>query len=80
MSLEVCVEGLWRTIRYSVGPNGRAGQPRLSLLLGLPWLYSVNALINIRGSRIFIGDPNIGETVRAITGPELVFHSRSRHS
>ena len=75
VSLDVGVEGLWRTVRCFVGPDGRAGQSRLSLLLGLPWLYAVNAMIDIRGSRILVGDSNIGEKVRAITGPELVFHT-----
>lgn len=75
VSLDVGVEGLWRTVRCFVGPDGRAGRSHLSLLLGLPWLYAVNAMIDIRGFRILIGDSNIGEKIRAITGPELVFHS-----
>lgn len=74
VQIDVGVEGLWRQIRAFVGPDGTPGRERLSLLLGLPWLYSVNAWIHIRGSQILIGDASVGETVRAVTGPELVFH------
>ena len=47
-------------------------EPRL--LLGLSWLYSVNAVISMRQSSIQIGDSFIGERVRYITGPELIYH------
>ena len=51
-----------------------AGQTKyLSLSLGLPWLYSVDARISIRESKIIIKDVYIRETVRAVIGPQLVF-------
>ena len=74
VGFDVCVEGLWRSVRCFVSPaiRGRSEEPRL--LLGLPWLYSVDAFISIRLSSIRIGDSSIGERVRNITGPELVYH------
>ena len=74
--LEIGVEGIWRQIRCFVAPelaSPVSGAEHLSLLLGIPWLYSVNAIIGIRGSKIEIGDPAAGETVRDVIGPELVF-------
>ena len=73
--LEIGVEGIWRTIRCFVAPDLDLPQKpdHLSLLLGIPWLYSVNAIIGIRGSRIEIGDPAVGESIRDVIGPELVF-------
>ena len=74
IGFDLCVEGIWRYVRCFVAPEvrGRPQEPRI--LLGLPWLYSVNAFISVRQSTIQIGDPSIGEHVRCITGPELVYH------
>lgn len=76
--LNIGVEGIWRDIRCFVAPevvsvteSGRSEY--LSLILGIPWLYSVDASISIRLSTIFIGDRSIGEQVRGVVGPELVF-------
>ncbi len=76
--LHIGVEGVWRDIRCFVAPevvsvteSGRSEY--LSLILGIPWLYSVDASISIRLSTIFIGDRSIGEQVRGVVGPELVF-------
>ncbi|SLM37975.1 Ribonuclease H-like domain [Lasallia pustulata] len=74
--LELGVEAIWRQIRCFVAPELQfpvQGLDHLSLLLGIPWLYSVNAIIGIRGSKIEIGDPLQGEAVREVVGPELVF-------
>ncbi|SLM36249.1 hypothetical protein LPUS_05745 [Lasallia pustulata] len=74
--LDLGVEDIWRQICCFVAselPFAVPGMEHLSLLLGIPWLYSVNATIGIRGSRIEIGDPAAGETIRDIVGPELVF-------
>lgn len=76
--LEVGVQQLWRKIRCFVSPSvinplsSIAIEP-LSLLLGIPWLFSVNARISVRNSTIEIGDPRLGEEVRDVVGPELVF-------
>ena len=76
--LNIGVEGVWRNIRCFVAPevvsvteSGRSEY--LSLILGIPWLFSVDASISIRMSTIFIGDRSIGEQVRGVVGPELVF-------
>lgn len=76
VNLTLVVEGIERTIRCFVGPeilpvDGRPAKQ--TLLLGLPWLYSVNAYISIRESRIQVGDPAVGETICDIQGPELVY-------
>ena len=74
VTFDFCCEGLWRTVRCFVNPTipGISDFPRL--LLGLPWLYDINAVISIRGSFIQIGDPLVGETSRFVTGPEMVYH------
>ena len=76
--LDISVEGIWRKIRCFVAPEvvsvNEAGRAEyLSLILGIPWLYSVDASISIRLSTIFVGDRTIGEEVREVVGPELVF-------
>lgn len=82
--LNVGVQGIWRKIRCFVSPAvtslPTASNPSLlapneplSLLLGIPWLYSVNAQLSIRHSKIEVGDPSMGETVRQVVGPELVY-------
>jgi hypothetical protein len=75
IKLDVSVEGLWRKIRCFVAPDtsGSVGSSRISLLLSLPWLWSVNARFSIKQSRIDIGNASIREAIRSITGPELVF-------
>ncbi|SLM39631.1 Zinc finger, CCHC-type [Lasallia pustulata] len=63
--LDLGVEDIWRQIHCFVAPElpfPVPGVEHLSLLLGIPWLYSVNATTGIRGSRIEIGDPAAGET------------------
>ena len=74
VGFDLCVEGIWRAIRCFVSPTVRGITEEPRLLLGLPWLYSVNAIISVRQSSIQIGDPSIGERVRYVTGPELVYH------
>ena len=76
--LRVSVEGIVRDIRCFVAPElphtTSSGEIEyLSLILGIPWLYSVDGQISVRQSRILVGDASIGEQVRAVTGPELVF-------
>lgn len=85
VSLDVGVQDIWSQIRCFVSPavtnpsntlrtpeSSESLEP-LSLLLGIPWLYSVNAQLSIRHSKIEVGDPEIGEAVCAVIGPELVY-------
>ena len=77
--LRVIVEGIIREIRCFMAPEVTSitstGETEyLSLILGLPWLYSVDALISIRQSTIMVDDASIGETVRGAVDPELVFY------
>ena len=75
--LDVEVQGIWRKIRCFIGSNITTvseHSEHLSLLLGIPWLFAVNAVIFIRQSKILLDDLEVGETVREIAGSELVFH------
>lgn len=69
--------GIWRYVRCFVSPHtslpGSGKLGHFSLLLELPWLFSVNAYISIRESQISIGDLSLGESMRDIVGPEMVF-------
>jgi len=69
--VNVGVEDIWRTIRCFVGPDSH--NPQVELLLGLPWLYSVDAHISIRDSKITVGDRSLGENPRDVIGPELIY-------
>ena len=76
--VRVAVEGIIRDIRCFVAPAitniTSAGETEhLSLILGLPWLFAVDAIISIRQSAIMVGDITAGETHRTVVGPELVF-------
>ncbi len=62
--LNVGVEGVWRSIRCFVAPelvtlSGEIGY--LGLIIGIPWLWSVNVIIAMRDSKILVGDPSQGE-------------------
>lgn len=75
VNLSVGVQGIWRDITCFVAPKIAVSPVETAdagLLLGLPWLYSVNAFISIRSSSIEIGDPALGEGSRLIQGPILV--------
>ena len=72
------VEGVQRDIRCFVAPEVITYTPKvereyLCLILGIPWLWMVDARISIRGSRILVGATSAGETPRPVQGPELVF-------
>lgn len=43
------------------------------VLLGILSLSSVNVELSIWHSQIEVGEPNIGEAVREVVGPELVY-------
>lgn len=85
VSLNIGVEDIWRQIRCCVSPavtnlsntlkaseSSQFLEP-LSFLLRTPWLYSINAQLSIRNSKIEVDNLEIGEVVRAIVGPELVY-------
>lgn len=44
---------------------------QLLLLLGIPWLYSVHAMIDIREESLYIGDPSRGETRTELAVPTM---------
>ena len=76
--LRLTVEGVQRDIRCFVAPEVITYTPKgemeyLSLILGIPWLWMVNAQMSIRGLKILMGDVSAGETPRPVQGPEIVF-------
>ena len=75
--LRVTVSSISRDIRCFVAPEGEkitgGNNEHLSLLLGLPWLWMVDAILSVRLSKVTVGDSAIGEVPRDIVGPEFVF-------
>jgi hypothetical protein len=73
--LKIGIKDIWRTIRLFVRPESTntSGTDNLSLILGLPWLYAINATFSIRGSSILVSDSAISKTPREIIGPEIEF-------
>lgn len=73
----IIVEGISRSVRCFESPRvsiaGSAISEHCSLLLRLPWLFSVNAVLAIRDSKIIVEDPAREETMREIVGPEMIF-------
>ena len=79
VQLRVAVEGVVRDIHYFITLEiinytllGEAEY--LSLILGIPQLYLVNALISIRQLKIIVGDTLISEAMREVVRPKLVFY------
>ena len=56
-----------------VSVNERGLPEYLGLILGIPWLYAVDAKFSICQSSILIGDRVVGEAVREVRGPQMVF-------
>jgi len=69
--IDVVVLGVRRIVWVFIRPDEhKIGD--LHLLLGLPWLDDVDAVIQVRHSRITIGDPVKGERRVEIQGPLFV--------
>ncbi|KAI0996300.1 hypothetical protein K3495_g11879, partial [Podosphaera aphanis] len=75
---EIGVCGIWRKIEAFVRPSWEKDADEIHLLLGLPWLHSVDAKIEIRDSRIEIGDKSRGESVETIQGPKFIESSQHK--
>ncbi|KHJ32379.1 hypothetical protein EV44_g1957 [Erysiphe necator] len=69
--------GIQRQIYAFVRPE-RVPTLDLFLLLGLPWLHSVKAVIDICRSQIKIGDKNLGELCTVLQGPTFEFAKKHR--
>ncbi len=75
--LEYCiftyvVAGIWRRISAFIRPDNRKIPSEIHLLLGMLWLHSVDAVINIRAGTISIRDSALGEEKQLIRGPLFV--------
>ena len=76
VTFELGVSNVWRMVQCFVLCKDTAKQhssDEVQLLLGMPWLYDANAVINIRDSSVDIGDPSRGEVVKCIQGPQQRF-------
>ncbi|KAI1007128.1 hypothetical protein K3495_g1091 [Podosphaera aphanis] len=62
--IKICVEDIWRTIQVFVRPPTVDDRP--SLILGLPWLYDVNADIKIIKFQLKIWNRSKGEERKTI--------------
>ncbi|RKF82572.1 hypothetical protein GcC1_013040, partial [Golovinomyces cichoracearum] len=62
--INICVEELWRTIQVFVRPP--TTNDRSNLILGLPWLYDLDADSKIRKFQLTIGDKSKGKKCRTI--------------
>lgn len=69
---EIGVCGIWRKIEAFIRPSWESNADEIYLLLGLPWLHSVDARIEIRESKIEIGDKARGKEVKMIQGPKFI--------
>ena len=70
-TLRVGVLGIWRTIEAFVRPYDEKDEKDIHMLLGLPWLHSVDAKMFIRASKIELGDIKRGEDVVELRGPQF---------
>ncbi|PGG95345.1 hypothetical protein GX51_08274 [Blastomyces parvus] len=73
VELDVAVEGVWRKADCFVAPTLKKSVIEIDLLLGIPWLYDVNARLDIRRGALVIGDTDKGEARTIVQGPELVY-------
>lgn len=62
-TLTIGVLGVWRKVDAFVRPYDESNKTEVHLLLGMPWLHSVDAKIHIRASKIELGDVKRGEKV-----------------
>ena len=78
MEFEFESEGVTRNIKCFVATRLSLSNDldeHVGLILGIPWLYSVDAHIAIRGSSITIGDRTLGETPRTIQGTTSILEA-----
>jgi hypothetical protein len=76
VELDVGVAGLWRTIQVVLVPQSSKGilsSDQHALLLGLPWLFDVDAKLGIRQASLIIGDSKKKENPIEVTGVEQTF-------
>ncbi|OJD24486.1 hypothetical protein ACJ73_04154 [Blastomyces percursus] len=72
--VNVGVEGIWRKVPCFVSSSPKTTTLASNdLLLGIPWLFDVNARMDIRRGSLIIGDSEKQEPRVIVQGPELVF-------
>lgn len=78
VSIHVVCEGLTREQWAVVRPEGQGVIDDTTLILGLPWLYDVGAVIDIRNGTLEIGDRSQGEERQTVKGPAKVREREQR--
>ncbi|RKF60315.1 hypothetical protein OnM2_052064 [Erysiphe neolycopersici] len=68
----VGVSGIWRQVYALIRSYDKKGSGELNLLLGLPWLYEVNAVISVSTSSIVIGDKKFDGCTSTLNLPEFI--------
>ncbi|OJD09665.1 hypothetical protein ACJ73_10158 [Blastomyces percursus] len=72
--IEIAVQGIWRKVPFFVSTSSKKTTVSSNdLLLGIPWLFDVNARLDIRKGVMVIGDVDRGEERVIVQGPELVY-------
>src|SRR5271168_1677085 len=71
VTFKMRVLGIWRVVHAVIRPTDH-DKGDLSLLLGLPWLYDVDAKIGIKESIVVIGDQKKDEKSVELRGPLFV--------
>ncbi|OJD21207.1 hypothetical protein ACJ73_07455 [Blastomyces percursus] len=75
--IEIAVQGIWREVPFFVSTSPRRTSISSNdVLLGIPWLFDVNARLDIRRGVMVIGDTDRGETRVIVQGPELTSKSK----
>ena len=76
-NFEIGFAGVWRRIDCLVLPDGTWSRADHQLLLGIPWLYDVKAVLNIRDFTLELGDPSNGEEIQLIRGPKQNYDGKN---
>ena len=86
VNMHLGVSGIWRDIQCFLLPDAKPSQilttaqkDKVQLLLGIPWLFDVNAIIHIKDSMIQIGDASKGEYVQSINGVPLGLRKKNHN-
>ncbi|RKF77345.1 hypothetical protein GcM1_220050b [Golovinomyces cichoracearum] len=69
---EIGVLGVWRKVEAFVRPFSSENIDDMHLIWGIPWLHEFNAIKRRKKSIIEIGDPERGERVIKLQGPEFM--------
>ncbi|KAG6312069.1 hypothetical protein E4U22_002071 [Claviceps purpurea] len=76
--MKLVCEGVKRVIWAVITPDLHASKSRNVLILGLPWLFDVGAIINIKKSELTLGLAEKGDTRVTIKGPPVALSDKQK--